>query len=86
MLSYTHVSSMYNDSLNTPLLKRPTLDLLDASAHVSFDDGKYVVTVGGTNLTDKRYITVGSVNYGAGFVDGTYSAPAEWYARLQFKM
>ncbi|MEJ0042346.1 MAG: TonB-dependent receptor [Rhizomicrobium sp.] len=85
-LSYTHTSSMFNDSLNTPLLKRPSLDLLDASVRFSFDEGKYAVAVGGTNLTDKRYITVGSVNYAAGFVDGTYSPPAEWYARLDIKM
>ncbi len=85
-LSYTHTSSMYNDSLNTPLLKRPSLDLLDASVRFSFDEDKYSVQVGGTNLTDKRYITVGSVNYAAGFVDGTYSAPAEWYARFNIKM
>jgi len=85
-LSYTHTSSMYNDSLNTPLLKRPSLDLIDASVRLSIDDDKYSIAVGGTNLTDKRYITVGSVNYAAGFVDGTYSAPAEWYARFNIKM
>ncbi|HEY0106046.1 MAG TPA: TonB-dependent receptor [Rhizomicrobium sp.] len=85
-VSYTHTSSLYNDSLNTPLLKRPSLDLIDASVRFSFADDKYSIAVGGTNLTDKRYITVGSINYGAGFVDGTFSAPAEWYARLNVKM
>lgn len=85
-MSYTHTSSMYNDSLNTPLLKRPSLDLIDASIRMSFADDKYSVAIGGTNLTDKRYITVGSINYAAGFVDGTFSAPAEWYARLNVKM
>ncbi len=85
-VSYTHTSSMYNDSLNTPLLKRPSLDLIDASVRFSFADDKYSVAVGGTNLTDRRYITVGSVNYAAGFVDGTYSPPAEWYARFDIKM
>ena len=29
-----------------------------------------------------RYITVGSPNYGAGEVGGTYNEPAEWYLRL----
>lgn len=85
-LSYTHVSSLYNDSLNTPLLERPTLDLLDASVQYSFDNGKYLIQVGGTNITDRRYITTGSVNYAAGFVDGTYSPPAEWYATLRIKL
>ncbi|HUO91722.1 MAG TPA: TonB-dependent receptor [Rhizomicrobium sp.] len=85
-LSYTHVSSLYNDSLNTPLLERPSLDLLDMSVQYSFANGKYVVQIGGTNITDKRYITTGSVNYAAGFVDGTYNPPAEWYATFRVKL
>jgi len=84
-LSYTHVTSLYNDSLNTPLLERPTLDLLDASVQYSFANGKYALQVGGTNLTGRRYITTGSVNYAAGFVDATYNPPAEWYATLKVK-
>ena len=83
--SYTHTSSLYNDSLNTPLLKRPSLDLLDLSARVTFGDGKYAVQVGGTNITDKRYITEGSLNYAAGFVDASFNAPAEWYATFRLK-
>jgi iron complex outermembrane recepter protein len=84
-LSYTHVSSLYNDSLNTPLLERPTLDLVDISVQYSFGEGKYVIQLGGTNITDRRYITTGSVNYAAGFVDATYNPPAEWYLTLRVK-
>jgi len=84
-MSYTHTSSLYNDSLNTPLLKRPDLDLIDLSAQMTFADGKYGITVGGTNVTDKRYITEGSLNYAAGFVDASYNAPAEWYATFRLK-
>src|SRR5215469_7805738 len=84
--SYTHVSSLFNDSLNTELLKRPTLDLLDLSVQMTFGEGKYAVQVGGVNVTDRRYITEGSLNYAAGFVDASYNAPAEWYLRLRVKM
>jgi iron complex outermembrane receptor protein len=83
--SYTHTSSLYNDSLNTPLLKRPDLDLVDLSAEVTFNDGKYAVQVGGTNVTGRRYITEGSLNYAAGFVDASYNAPAQWYLMLRAK-
>src|SRR5262249_45296589 len=76
---YTHVSKEANDAENTPLLMRPTLDLLDMSIRYSFHDDKYAITVGGTNITDKRYITIGSHNYAAGFVDATYDPPAQWY-------
>jgi iron complex outermembrane receptor protein len=84
-VSYTHTSSMYNDTLNTELLKRQATDTFDASVQVSFDNDKYAVTVGGTNITDQRFITIGSVNYAAGFVDATYNPPAEWYLSLRVK-
>jgi iron complex outermembrane receptor protein len=84
-MAYTHTSSLYNDSLNTALLKRPSLDLIDASAQVTFANGKYAVAVGGTNITDKRYITEGSLNYAAGFVDASFNAPAQWYLTLRLK-
>ncbi len=84
-LTWTHTSSLYNDTLNTVLLKRPTTDQLDASVQVSFDNDRYAVTVGGKNITNERFVTVGSVNYAAGFVDATYNAPAEWYLSLRVK-
>jgi iron complex outermembrane receptor protein len=71
--------------LNTPLLKRESVNMLDASIHYLFSDGKYDVALGGTNLFDERYLTIGSVNYAAGFVDGTYSPPAQWYLSLTAK-
>jgi len=84
--AYTHVSSMYNNTLNTPLLKRPTMDLLDASIEMSFANDRYSIAVGGTNLTDKRYPTTGSTNFAAGLISATFNPPAEWYARLRIKM
>ena len=84
--AYTHVSTVYNNSLNTPLLKRPTMDLLDASVQVSFANDRYSVQLGGTNLTNKRYITTGQTNFAAGIISGSYSPPAEWYLRLRAKL
>jgi iron complex outermembrane receptor protein len=84
--SYTHTSREANDAENTPLLMRPALDLLDLSARFSFHDDKYGITIGGTNVGDKRYITIGSHNYAAGFVDATYDPPAQWYATFDVKM
>ncbi|MBU6443442.1 MAG: TonB-dependent receptor [Alphaproteobacteria bacterium] len=84
-LDYSHISSMYNDSENTALLKRPTSDLLDLSVQYTTPDGKYSIIAGGTNVTDARFITTGNANYAAGFVTGTYSPPAEWYVTLRAK-
>ena len=85
LASYTYTSEMYNDAENTPLLRRKPVNMLDASAHYLFNDGKYDVAVGGTNIFDERYIFSGSHNYAAGFVDATYSPPAEWYASITAK-
>lgn len=84
--SYTHISKEANDAENTPLLMRPDLDLLDLSVRYSFHDNKYAITLGGSNVTGKRYITIGSHNYAAGFVDATYDPPAQWYATFDIKM
>jgi iron complex outermembrane receptor protein len=43
------------------------------------------VTVGGTNITDKRYIVSSSAIPAFGAIIGNYNRPAEWYARLSFK-
>ncbi|HEY4114432.1 MAG TPA: TonB-dependent receptor [Rhizomicrobium sp.] len=84
--AYTHISREANDAENTPLLMRPAVDLLDLSVRYAFHDDKYAVTLGGTNVGDKRYITIGSHNYAAGFVDATYDPPAQWYAKFDIKM
>ncbi len=43
------------------------------------------VTLGGTNLTDPRYVTAGSSIPVSGVIDGNFSRPREWYARVGFK-
>ena len=43
------------------------------------------LAIGGTNLTDDRFITGGSPNIGAGEVGGYYNEPREWYVFLMAK-
>jgi iron complex outermembrane recepter protein len=86
MADYTMTAELFNDGLNTPLLKRPSTHILDASIHwLPPGSEKYEVIVGGTNLTNERYITVGSINYAAGEVVGSYNQPHAWYATLRAK-
>jgi iron complex outermembrane receptor protein len=82
---YTHTSEMYNDVQNTPLLERPKLDLVNASTAIVAPNGKVTFTVGGSNLTDKRYITTGQPQIAGGVIYGTYNAPREWYATIGVK-
>jgi iron complex outermembrane receptor protein len=84
-VDYTHTSQMYNDVQNTPLLERPKVDFLNASSSILAPNGKVTFTVGGTNLTDKRFITTGQPQIAGGVVYGTYNAPREWYATIGVK-
>lgn len=85
-VDYTHTSEMFNDVQNTALLARPKVDMINASTSVVTPDGKLTFTVGGTNLTDKRYITTGQPQIAGGVIFGTYNAPRSWYATLGMKL
>jgi len=86
MMDYTHTASMENTSPNTPLLHRPATDMINASIHWSPASDLYEIVAGATNLTDDRYLTVGSTNSAAGEIVGSYNAPQMWYmsARVKF--
>jgi iron complex outermembrane recepter protein len=83
---YTLTAHMFNDGPNTLLLERPQTNILNVGVHYIPQNTKYEFIVGATNLTDDRFLTVGSVNYTAGEVVGTYSAPREWYATVRVKL
>lgn len=78
----THTTSMRNDTEGAFLLVRDATDILNASVTWKAPGGRYDVAVGGTNITNNRYLVTGGSNPTVGLVFGTYSRPAEWYARL----
>jgi iron complex outermembrane receptor protein len=82
---YTYISSMTNNVERTYVLNRPSVSLVNASIGYRAASGGYTMTVGGTNLTDERYITSGSAIPAFGALIGNYSRPAEWYARVSFQ-
>jgi iron complex outermembrane receptor protein len=84
-VDFTHTSEMYNDVQNTPLLERPKEDMVNASAALVSPNGKITFTVGGLNLSDRRFVTTGQPQIAGGVVYGTYNAPREWYATLGVK-
>ena len=85
-VDYTHTASMYNDAPNTPLLYRPATNYATAVVRYTAPNDRYDVAFGGTNLTNERYLTVGSFNGGEGETVGTYNPPREWYLALRMKL
>ncbi len=85
IVDYSHTSHMFNDVQNTPLLARPDVDMVNASTSIVSPNGKITFTIGGTNITDKRYVTTGQPQIAGGVIFGTYNPPREWYATLGMK-
>ena len=82
---WTHTTGMRNDTEGTFLINRPATDMINASVSYQMAGGKYEVTVGGTNITNERYIVTGQFQGAGGEIYGTYNRPAEWYARIGVK-
>ncbi|MEJ7925716.1 TonB-dependent receptor [Sphingobium sp. AN641] len=84
LADWTHSSSAWNDTQRTLLLKRVAADIVNASISYREPGGHWSLTAGGTNLTDKRFLTSGGSNIAAGAIFGTYNRPREWYLRFGF--
>jgi iron complex outermembrane recepter protein len=82
---YTHTTSLYNDTENTPLLRRPATDMLGASLTYKAPNEHWELSVGGTNITNDRYLTTGQNQVAGGLTYGTYNRPTEWYATGRVK-
>jgi iron complex outermembrane recepter protein len=82
---YTFISKQTNNVERTFALNRPSVSLLNASISYKDPADHYTVTVGGTNLTNERYVASGTSIPAFGAIIGSFSRPVEWYARLGFK-
>lgn len=82
---YTYISAQTNNVERTYVLNRPGVSILNASISYRDPEDHYTITVGGTNLTNERYVTSGSAIPAFGAIVGSYNRPTEWYARLGFK-
>jgi iron complex outermembrane recepter protein len=82
---YTFISKQTNNVERTLVLNRPSVSIVNASIAYRAPDEKYTITVGGTNLTGKRYLSSGTSIPAFGAIVGSYNRPTEWYARLGFK-
>jgi iron complex outermembrane recepter protein len=81
LADYTHTTKMRNDTEGSLLLIRPATDIINASLTYKAAQN-WELTLGGTNLTNERYLVTGQAQIAGGQIYGTYSRPREWYARL----
>jgi iron complex outermembrane receptor protein len=82
---YTYISSQTNNVERTLVLNRPGVSIVNASIAYKDAGDHYTITVGGTNLANKRYISSGTAIPAFGAIVGSYNRPVEWYARLGFR-
>jgi len=85
-VDYSYSSSLFNDALNTSVLRRPDTNIVNSSVSYLSSGGEYEIVIGGTNITDDRYLTTGNQDTTAGALWGTYNPPAEWYLTLRLKL
>lgn len=82
--NYSYTSEVYNDAINTPLLKEDSIGLLGTSLVYNSTDDHWRTTLGVTNLTDERYIVSGFESGDLGFTNASYNRPREWYLSLAY--
>lgn len=78
-LDYTYKSNSHPDAENSVYLQSGNVGLLNGSVSYATKADRVALTFGVQNITDKRYVTGGFDQSGAGgigFVSATYSAPA----------
>lgn len=78
-----HSSELAKDAENTPELIQEPYDTLDGSFSYTSADARWIVSVGGTNLTGEDFLVSGNYNPAIGAVYGLYNRPREWYARVE---
>jgi iron complex outermembrane receptor protein len=83
-VDYTYVTHEFNDIGNTWQLERPDLSLVNAVATYRAPSKLWELALGGTNITDKRYVVSGQNQGGLAVVDASYNAPRQWYATVRF--
>lgn len=85
-LDYTYTSTLFNDTENTADLERSAVNILNGFITYKPASDQWDLSVGVTNLLNERYLVTGAANLASGQIYGTYNRPAEWFAKLSFKL
>ncbi|WP_417319083.1 TonB-dependent receptor [Emcibacter sp.] len=85
-VDYTYSSTLFNDTENTPLLERGSVNMLNGFVSYRPDSESWEVSAGVNNILNERYLVTGSANLASGQIYGTYNRPTEWFLKASFKM
>jgi outer membrane receptor protein involved in Fe transport len=61
------------------------MSLFNAAITYQAPGRQWEVAVGGTNLSDKRYVVSGQNQGGVAVIDASYNPPREWYATFRYR-
>jgi iron complex outermembrane receptor protein len=82
-IDYSYRTKVALDNTNSLFLRQPAVGLLSASVGWMSADEQWRVALGGTNLSDERYLVTGAFNGAGGLAEGLYGRPREWYLSLR---
>jgi iron complex outermembrane receptor protein len=83
---WTYTAELFNDLGNEERLKRDATNIVNASVSYGAADERWSVSIGGTNLTDERYIVTGQNQGGVQVINSSFSRPREFYVTLRVNM
>jgi iron complex outermembrane receptor protein len=83
---WTYTAKLFNDLGNEELLKRDATNIVNASITYGAPEDRWQFTIGGTNLSDERYIVSGQNQGGVAVIDSVYNRPREWFASVKVSM
>jgi iron complex outermembrane receptor protein len=78
--NWSFTSELFNDVLNSQVLRRPSLHLFGAS--VAYETGPWAASFTANNLTNEEYIIAGNDETAAaqfGYAQATFARPREWW-------
>jgi iron complex outermembrane receptor protein len=85
-VDWTYVTTEYNDIGNTWQLARPSMSTFNGNITYKAPGKVWEFAVGGTNLSDKRYVVSGQNQGGVAVIDASYNPPRQWYGTFRFNL
>ncbi len=83
---WVHKSKVSHDAVNSPNVVQESYGLLNAKLSLEVNDGAWLISVFGTNLTDKHYIMAGTdfLSQGLDFAEVQFGRPREWGVSVKY--